>query len=194
MKKLFLTAIIGTLFIFSAQRAEAQHFAPSETHVMGGIGFLGTLNYGASLSRLPGAFIAVDHGTDIEAGPGTVGIGGFLGFDGASSTVSSALFGTIKSSWNSILAGARLSWHYNDLGDSRFDVYGTVGGGIRYTQNSAETTVIGGIPTSSSQSDIYPYLNFNAGAKYFFSPEWAVMAELGYDIAWLKVGMAYQLP
>lgn len=194
MKKILITAFFGTLLLVSAQRTEAQHFAPGETHVMGGIGFLGTLNYGASLTRLPGAFIAVDHGTDLDGGPGTVGVGGFLGFDGASSTVNSPFIGTTKSSWTSILAGARLSWHYNDLGDSRFDVYGTVGGGIRYTQSNFETTVIGGIPASSSASDIYPYLNFNAGGKYFFSPEWAVMAELGYDIAWLKVGMAYQLP
>ena len=179
---------IGSLLFGSVQ---AQHFAPGETHVSGGVGFLGTISYGSSLTRLPGAFISVDHGTVIEAGPGTVGIGGFLGLDGASNNV--AYFGgSLKSSWTSVLAGARATWHFNDLGDSRFDVYGAVGAGIRYTSASVTSTSI--IVNNSTSSDVYPYLTFNAGGKYFFTPEWALLAELGYDIAWLKVGVAYQLP
>lgn len=176
---------IGSLLFGSVQ---AQHFAPGETHVSGGIGFLGTISYGSSLTRLPGAFISVDHGTEIEAGPGTVGIGGFLGLDGASNSIAG---GSLKSSWTSVLAGARATWHFNDLGDSRFDVYGAVGAGIRYTSASVTSTSI--FVNNSTSSDVYPYLTFNAGGKYFFTPEWALLAELGYDIAWLKVGVAYQL-
>jgi hypothetical protein len=52
----------------------------------------------------------------------------------------------------------------------------------------------------TSYPDDYAYENnigfapgFFVGARYFFSPNWAAYAELGYTISFFNIGMSYKI-
>ena len=68
--------------------ASAQAFSSESLHVSAGFGIGGYLSYVSygNFTNSPALFLAVEKGTNIELGPGTVGIGGFAAYKTAGYT------------------------------------------------------------------------------------------------------------
>lgn len=112
----------------------------------------------------------------------SLGVGGYVGFTSAEQN----LFGT-KISYSSIIVGARGIVHY-DLVDN-IDTYG----GVLLGYNIASSKVSGGgLPGLGASVGGLVYAGF-VGARYYFTPKLGAMAELGYGIAWLNVGISLKL-
>jgi len=145
------------------------------------IGLGGTV-YGSIGGGLPPVGASFEYGVkdNLFNEKSHLGIGGYAGFTSASQDI---LVTTI--SYSSIIVGARGILHY-DLVDN-MDTYG----GVLLGYNIASSEVTGGTFPVASYGGLV-YAGF-IGARYYFSPKFAAMAELGYGIAFLNVGVSLKL-
>ena len=129
------------------------------------------------------AFIAYfDHGLIGNVGPGTVGIGGIVGFQAANYTYSNNRKYRESSFW----IGVRGTYHLTLLKEenNKFDPYGGVTVGIRAENTENEFN-------NTSSNKVYPYVGPFVGAKYNFVPSFGAWTELGFDIAFFKIGLNF---
>ena len=111
-----------------------------------------------------------------------LGIGGYAGFTSASQDIMG-----MKIAYSSIIIGARGVVHY-DLVDN-LDTYG----GVLLGYNIASSKVTGRtLPITPASYGGLVYAGF-VGARYYFTPKLAAMAELGYGIALLNIGVSLKL-
>lgn len=88
--------------------------------------------------------------------------------------------------------GARGSYHFLQIPNEKFDVY--AGAGLGYNIVSASydgPATLQGFAVASSGS--YLFFGVHAGGRYYFSPNFAAYAELGYGLGILNVGIALRL-
>lgn len=145
---------------------------------------LGSSIYGGLGGGIPPIGVSYEMGIkdDLFNEKSSLGIGGYLGF----TTASQDFFGS-KVSYSSIIVGARGIVHYALI--DNVDTYG----GILLGYNIASSKVTGnglGIPTTSYGGLVYAGF---IGARYYFTPKLGAMAELGYGIAWLNIGVSLKL-
>ncbi len=122
-----------------------------------------------------------------------ISLGGLFGY--TSSSWSAAYGGYSETSTISdIVIGVRGAYHYDVLHNDKIDTYGGVM--LAYDIESASTTsnlpaiyqaYAGSVATASALK-----IGFFLGGRYYFSPNWAGQVELGYDIAYLKIGIGYK--
>ncbi len=144
-----------------------------------GLGYPGV--YGSA--GMPPLFFTFDHAIQDR-----FSIGGM-----ASYATSSYSFAVDKWSYSYLFLGARGAYHFADaIRDLRnTDLYGGITLGEVIVSNSF----------SGPNASIYNYtagtsyfqFGLYVGGRYFFSPNWAATAELGYDIGYFKVGITYKL-
>jgi hypothetical protein len=161
----FAAFLTGTVY--------GQYFKEKDKVLNIGIG-LGSAIYatGASTS-FPPLSASFEYGLKEGVGPGVIGIGGLLGY-------TSANYYGWKTSYTVI--GVRGSYHLVDLAD-KLDAYGGLMLGYSIVSNSGS---IGTYTASSSGANFSIF----AGARYYLTDKFAVMAELGYGFAILNVGVA----
>jgi hypothetical protein len=113
----------------------------------------------------------------------SLGVGGYAGF----TTAGTEILGT-SISYSSIILGARGLLHYQLV--DKLDTYAGVLLGI----NIASSKVSGGLLPDGygASGGGLVYAGF-IGARYYFSPKFAAMAELGYGIALLNIGVSIKL-
>lgn len=169
MKKLYLLLFSAlALFIFSPD-SKAQtntSFQEGDLVLNAGIGLGYTFSWAAGGLGLP-------LGAGLEYGvKDAIGVGGDFGFvSGGGVTM--------------FMIGAKGSYHFNEvfnIEDNKWDVYGGLG---LYYRSFSFSGVI-----SSLGSGIYPA--FHAGARYYFSDNFGVHAELGNTVGWLRAGVAFK--
>lgn len=112
----------------------------------------------------------------------TLGIGGYVGYTSAEQD----LFGTVFS-YSSIIVGGRGIVHYDIV--KNIDTYA----GVLLGYNIASVKTTGaGVPGMGAAAGGLVYAGF-AGARYYFTPKFAAMAEVGFGIALLNVGISLKL-
>jgi hypothetical protein len=143
----------------------------------------------------PAITLLYDHGTFGDVGPGTIGIGGIIGYKGEHYTYPD-YYGDYTASWSHIVIAARGTYHLTILKDknNKFDPYAGVVLGVR-------------INSYSDTYDDYYYNTYHSrlynrnsadavkgvfiGAKYNFASHVGVFAELGYDISIVRIGLNF---
>jgi hypothetical protein len=129
------------------------------------------------------AFIAYfDHGLIGNAGPGTVGLGGILGFQAGNYSYPNGRKYTETNFW----IGVRGTYHLTILKDmnNKFDPYAGLAVGI-HAHNWDDDNY------RTSNNSVNPYVGPFIGAKYNFVPSFGAWTELGYDIAFFKIGLNF---
>ena len=147
-----------------------------------GFGASYSYNYYAGYAPvvLPAIAVTYDQGI-MEAGPGTIGVGGIIG-------AQFSHYGYLGSNirYTNYIIGARGTWHLTLLKDknNKFDPYGGAMVGLRFFNYSNNYNNI----TSTSVS---PALALFVGAKYNFSKHVGAFAEVGFDISLLRFGLNF---
>jgi hypothetical protein len=134
---------------------------------------------------LPPIFVAGDYCFREDLGPGNLGLGAYFGISGYKSNYD--LIGVDYGyKYTSIIFGARGTYHFTDLVD-KLDLYGGVMIGPEI--------VINKYYGDDAYNDINPNgsgvaYDVFAGARYYLTDNFAGMAEMGYGIAWFKLGIS----
>lgn len=143
-------------------------------------------SYGTFLYRtvsLPLIFATYDQGIIGNVGPGTIGIGGIVGFKSSSYKYGSGLG---RYGYSNFFLGARGTYHLTILKDknNKFDPYAGVTVGLRvWNWNDSYW--------NSKDGGVAPMGGAFIGAKYNFKPGFGVFAEAGYDISFLRAGINF---
>ena len=193
MKKIVL--MVATCFVVYALQAQEMKTGNNFLSVGIGpsVGYWGTYSGGTPAFRL-----AFDHGLK-EVGPGTVTLGGALGyFNKFYKSTYWDFNGNIhnyKWSYNYISAVVRGGYYYNlaEAGISDMNVYGGLGMGILYLsfKDTYDGPYDGYSATNLSGTDFL--FNLYLGANYFFNSKTAVYLEFGYDISYVTIGATFKL-
>jgi hypothetical protein len=192
MKKKFLSIILSTslICILTISNLQAQSYEIGSNVINAGLGLGYSINYGFGNSTpvISGSF---EHGL-IEAGPGTVGIGGIISYQGNRYSYSDG-FGTYKRKWSTTFIAVRGTYHPDALVGDNYDVYGALQLGLyNYGYNYSAT----GIYTAANyNSGLNSGLGLGlvAGGRYYFTDNIGGFAEIGYDISYLKIGLSIKL-
>lgn len=190
-KALATVALTGLLHHASNAQFEAGD------NVLGlGVGLLGGYNVGWSgsgVSQSPAITFHYDHGMG-DLGPGTWGLGGFIGYKTISYDDRYLNYYNYDYRYTFFVLGARGTWHYNEWhGSSKWDTYGIVM--LAYKSISwKDHTDYGNYPHSTySYSGSGIDLGIGLGARYWFNDRFGAFAELGYGITTLQVGVSMKL-
>lgn len=197
MRNTFTTLCIATGLMFSALTTSAQeekqenlpgfHKGSNTLGIAVGVGV--SYGYTANAKSLPALAVVLDHGFK-DMAKGTIGIGGIIGYKGASYDYGNAAGD--KAKWTNIIVAARGTYHFH-IKNQKLDPYLGIMAGIRYTGYS--DTYLDKFPllVSTKYDGIFPAIGGFAGARYSFNAKSAVFAELGYDISFLKIGYSLGL-
>lgn len=181
MKKLFFSL----LCVFIVAGASAQSFNKGDKVLNVGIGLGNSLYNGSgfktSIPPLSASFEygVVDHLFDDKS---SIGVGGYFGYTSS------------KYSWNneydykysSAVVGARGSLHYAFV--DKLDTYTGIGLGYNIVSGKSDYKGLGSYSAESSAL----YWAWYLGARYYFTDSFAGMAEVGYDVAYLTIGVAFK--
>lgn len=140
--------------------------------------------FGGSSSVSPALSVSYERGI-LPLGPGVLGVGAFVGYQGASYD----LGGGDKWKYTDLVVTLRGAFHYPVL--TNLDAYGGLSLGVRhlgtsFTGPSGSFYNSLGIDTSVNEAAV----NLFVGGRYYFTSNIGAFAELGYDQTYLKVGLA----
>jgi hypothetical protein len=183
MRRTVMRRILGSSALVLALMGTAlsqEAFHQSDKLVSAGLG-LGMYGlYGSS--TLPPIFVMYEMGVAPK-----ISVGGIVAYSGSSQDFAD---GTWKYSY--VVIAARGSYHFLEH-QKNFDAY--AGAGLGYGIVSASTTWRDpqaqhfGVSAGGS----YLFFDIHVGGRYFFSPKWSALAELGYGVGFLRVGVTYKL-
>jgi hypothetical protein len=150
-----------------------------------GIGLGNRYGYGSGLlggssSVSPALSVSYERGV-MPLGPGVLGVGGFVGYQGAKYD----LGGGDKWKYTDIIVTVRGAFHYPVT--PQFDAYGGLGLGLRHAGVSFEGSSFAGVGSSSGNELT---AGLFVGGRYFFTSSIGAFAELGYDQTFLKLGLS----
>jgi hypothetical protein len=181
------------LFLFTGKNnlLDAQIFDKGTIAVNAGIGVISTIRYypGVSVSRTPVFAFSGEYGI-MKLGPGVIGGGIAFGFQTASYTQDYFSY-FYKYKWSTTMFGLRGTYHPDFLKGKKYELYGIVQlsithYGYSFTTNDPFLNSYQYGDHSLSTS-FHPYLMI--GAKYYFTKNFGVYSELGYDISLIKIGI-----
>lgn len=186
MKKLLIVAVVA--FVALAMVSPSTSLAQNAWHqkdmvLSGGIGIGQAGIYGSS--TLPPIFVMFETGVAEK-----ITAGGLVGYSGSSDD-----FGYGKWSYSNIIISARGSYHFLE-NNKNIDAYAGIGLGYVIVSSSVEwkdptyNNIWGG---RFSASGSYLFYDVHLGARYYFSPKFAAMGELGYGLGFLRIGVSYKL-
>ena len=132
-------------------------------------------------TSVPPIFVSGDYCVREKLGPGNLGVGGILAYSAYKYDV-----GNWGWKYTTFIIGARGTYHFTDL-VPKLDLYGGIVLGAKIVSNKSFGDYPGYGYTANNSGVLYDIF---AGARYYFSDNFGVMAELGYGIAWLKLGVS----
>src|SRR5690606_27342499 len=96
--------------------------------------------------------------------------------------------GIHKANWTNVFVGVRGTYHLTLLKDknNKFDPYGGVTLGMRFLSHKDSNPL-----TNPAYNRAYPIGGLFVGARYKFTPNFGVFAEAGYDVSFLRAGLAF---
>ncbi|MCD6660279.1 MAG: porin family protein [Lentimicrobium sp.] len=188
MKKVVITLFAA--FMALSLSAQDNLLTKGEKVVNVGIGLGSTLYSGSGYtSTIPPVSASFEIGVkDDVLDVGSIGVGGYLGY--ASSKWEYSYFGsTWGYKYTNIILGARGSFHYPLV--DKLDTYTGLMIGFNIVSAKETGTVDPLYNYSASSSGLI--WSWYAGGRYYFTDNFAAMAEIGYGIAWLNLGVALKL-
>lgn len=184
-KMILLSLALALMIPFFTLNAQTETFKQGDLVFSAGFGIGATYGsyWGSSYkTTVPPIFISGDYCLREDLGPGNLGVGGIIAYS-AYKYEPSPDWGY---KYSDLFIGVRGTYHFTDLVD-KMDLYGglTLGGEIINDKGYGDYAGYEySINSSSALVELF------AGARYYFSDNFAVMSELGYGIAWLKLGVA----
>lgn len=150
-----------------------------------GIGF-GNLSWGGDGSyggessaafQVSGEYGIMDN--LINGNNGSIGVGAVIGYGGKS-------WDYVK--LNNVLVGALGSFHYQFI--PKLDTYGTLTLGLNFQNWKWDGDEFWGGDNKESNVAFQPEIH--VGARYYFTNNFAAMAEVGYGLSIFSVGISYK--
>jgi hypothetical protein len=184
--KIALLSLMLALFL-PLSTLNAQLFDKGDLVFNAGLGLGSTYyTYGTYYkTTVPPIFLSGDYCLREDLGPGNLGVGGFLGY-------SSYKYDFDGSGWkyNTFIIAARGSYHFTELVD-KLDIYGGVLMGAKIVSDKE----FGDYPNDDyTVNKSGPVFDIFAGVRYQFTDNFGAMSELGYGIAWFKIGLSFKIP
>lgn len=175
MKKLFLLFLVS-LFSLSQLVAQQSTFEKGTKVLNLGIGLGSTYYSSYYTSQMPAISASFEVGVaDGILEKGSIGVGGYLGYSSAKWT------NYYKTS--NIILGARGSFHYPLV--DKLDTYTGLLLGYNIYSYKYYDTYFGAAASSGGLT-----FAWFAGARYYFTDKFAGMAEIGYGISYLTLGVS----
>jgi hypothetical protein len=162
----------------------AQQFVKGTNVVSVGLGLGSSLGSYSQSSQTPALSLSYEKGVWEIGGPGVISLGAYAG------TKKYKYSGEgFSQKWGYTIIGVRSAYHYNGINSDKFDVYGGIMLSYNilnysYKDNNGNDISGGGNYGSGTGFTLY------AGGRYFFSPNIAAFAELGYGVSYLTLGLA----
>jgi len=118
-----------------------------------------------------------------DAGPGVITLGGETAF-----SFFSHHFGDgWHESWANFIVGARGAYHYGwDV--EGLDTYAGVPLGMGFCLHGADSK-----PGKLGSTPVYPYFGIFCGASWFFTKDFGVNGEVGFNATYANIGIIYKL-
>jgi hypothetical protein len=182
MKKLLLVLLVAGLSM-TQLLAQESTFNQGDKVLNLGIGIGSTFYSGTGYKAgIPPISASLEFGVkDGVLDKGTIGIGGYLGYSSHKWEYSGWGW-----KYTNIILGVRGVFHYPLV--NKLDTYtGLLLGYNIATSKEFGTAVFGYNYSASSGGVAYAWF---VGGRYYFSDSFAVMAELGYGITYLNLGVA----
>lgn len=182
MKKIALVLIFALINIGLVSAQDI--FRKGDMVANFGVGFGNTFYSGSGYSTvIPAISGSFEYGIFdnlINGENGSIGVGGLLGY-------SSSKFkhGSYKYTYNDIVVAARGTFHYQFI--DKLDTYAGVGLGYDIVSGKSK-----GEDASYKASSSSFFAGGFIGARYYFTDNFAVMSELGYDVGIFKIGVSYK--
>jgi hypothetical protein len=189
---IFLFFIIGTTTVSNAQRnSNVTPFQKGTVTANLGVGF-GTDYKGDYRSYNSGSGLGTKAALEFgiwQAGPGVVSLGAEIG--GTFSGSRSGPNNDFKA--RTLVIAGRSAWHYGwKVGG--LDTYAGVSAGAGFHHyNFTNTSNNGNTVNKVNSDDVIPVFGAFVGASYFFTPNFGVNIEGGYDITALQAGVVFKL-
>ncbi len=188
MKRTF--AIIAVLCSFTLLGVSQNTFTKGDKVINAGIGLGNALYTGSGYtSKTPPLSLSFEMGVKDELfdEKSSLGIGGYIGYSGAKYEYSG--YGTDYSwKYTNFILGARGVGHYQLI--DKFDTYTGLLLGYDIVTSKFTGTIPGGDNYSASSSGfIWAWF---VGGRYYFNDKFGAMAELGYGISYLTLGVSYK--
>jgi hypothetical protein len=177
----FLILIALPLVQMTAQNAEST-FVKGDKALNLGIGFGSTLYSGSYITgKFPPISASFEVGVaDNILEKGTIGVGGYLGYTSYKWDYSGWGY-----KYTNIIIGPRGSFHYPLV--NKLDTYTGILLGYNIATAKEFGTSIGYDYNASSGGIVWSWF---LGARYYIKDNFGVMAELGYGIAYLNLGVS----
>jgi len=179
---------------------QAQSFEKGTKAINLGIGLNGSSRYYSSgyarQGIAPTFLFAMDVGV-AELGPGTLGIGGLVGFN---TTRSSYYYSYYNRSYDyrssNLIIGVRANYHWNEWhNNDKLDTYAGVMAGysIRVSNTNDDPYYnTPGYRTVSTLAYNFPTYNGYVGIRYLFVPAFGVYAEAGFGVTFINGGLTFK--
>jgi hypothetical protein len=175
MKKLLLLLIV-VVFSLTQLLAQESTFKKGDKALNLGIGFGSSYYGGFYTSHMPAISASFEVGVaDGILDKGSIGVGGYIGY-------SSAKYSIYWKTTN-FLIGARGSFHYPLV--NKLDTYT----GLQLGYNVFSTKYLDNTYSTGGSASTLQFAWF-AGARYYLSKNFGLMAEVGYGVAYLTIGVA----
>ncbi len=194
MKKIFL---VVSAFMIAGTSLYAQNttetFAKKDNVLGFGFGIGGVYGITSVSSQSPVFGVQYDRGI-IELGfGGVIGVGGFMGYKSIVDKYDD-FTGTYKDKYSILIFGARGTFHYDLFRVKNLDTY--AGSMIAFHSVGHKRDYPNNYPSYYGPGRKSPgsaaYASIFAGAKYYFAPQVAAYAEVGYGVSWLTMGIAFK--
>lgn len=188
-KKLFVAlfcALASSTVLFSQNV-----FKEGDKVVNLGIGLGSTLHSGSSFSTtIPPISASFEYGVkdNLFDDKSSLGVGAFVGYTSGEDKYSYAGYSS-KWEYSDIVLGLRGALHYEFV--EKLDTYAGISLGYDIVSVSASSSG-GGYTGSASADGSTFFAGIYLGGRYYFADNLAAMAEVGYDISALRIGVAYK--
>ena len=187
MKKIFALLCLIASFGCIAVQSQAQEFKSGDNVLSLGLGLGSSLGGGyAYSSQSPAISIQYEHGQWDVGGPGTISLGGYLGFKSFSHTNSH-----FTEKWSYTVLGFRSAYHFNMLDVKNFDLYA----GAMLSYNIVSYSFDSHEPFYDNFGGSYGSalgLSIYIGGRYYFSQNIGAFLELGYGISYATIGGSFK--
>ena len=182
MKKI----IFSLMCIFIITGTSAQSFNKGDKVINSGFGLGNTLysgsNYKTTVPPLSASFEygLVDHLFDDKS---AIGIGGYLGYAASKYDLG---YSNYDYKYASVIVAARSSLHYALI--RKTDTYAGFSLGYDFVSHKSKHAEIGSYTAEGGAL----YWGWFLGARYYFTDFIAGMVEVGYEIAYFTIGVAFK--
>lgn len=187
MKKLYIKLAPCILLLAFLTRPAlntySQTFDLEDKVLSFGIGFGYAYGFVGGASSWPAISVSFEKGFRELTDIGIISLGGIVSLQHAS---------VEDLKWNDFIVGARGTLHVTKLDIDNVDVYGGASLGLRF-YSSPELVGIWPDWEWKSETSVGPFFGFFAGGRYFFTDKIAAFGEVGYDVAWFKLGISAKL-